>query len=120
MVKHLVSCGIAFIALAVSGWSNASTLDIPELCGEFDILNDPENRVYRGELKWKRDTLETALSCHSCHTQRGHRGVLRLGGAAEVENQGSGLRSRSGLPEGRHHDPSHERNKGSGHLQILW
>ena len=61
MVKHLVSCGIAFIALAVSGWSNASTLDIPELCGEFDILNDPENRVYRGELKWKRDTLETAL-----------------------------------------------------------
>ena len=60
-MKHLVSCGIAFIALAVSGWSNASTLDIPELCGGFDILNDPENRVYRGEFKSKGVTLETAL-----------------------------------------------------------
>ena len=60
-MKRLVSCGIAFIALAVSGWSNASTLDIPVLCGGFDILNDPENRVYRGEFKSKGVTLETAL-----------------------------------------------------------
>ena len=60
-MKRLMSCGIAFIALAVSGWSNASTLDIPELCGGFDILNDPENRVYRGEFKSKGVTLETAL-----------------------------------------------------------
>ena len=52
-MKRLVSCGIVLIALAVSGWSNASTLDIPELCGGFDILNDAENRVYRGEFKSK-------------------------------------------------------------------
>lgn len=60
-MKRLASCGVAFIALAVSGWSNASTLDIPELCGGFDILNDPENRVYRGEFKSRGSTLETAL-----------------------------------------------------------
>ena len=60
-MKRLVFCGIASIALAVSGWSNASALDISELCGGFDILNDPENRVYRGEFKSKGVTLETAL-----------------------------------------------------------
>ena len=60
-MRRTVSCGIAFIALAVSGWSNASTLNIPELCGGFDILNVPENRVYRGEIKSRGATLETAL-----------------------------------------------------------
>ena len=61
MMKRLVTGGIALTALAVSGWSSASTLDIHELCGGFDLLNDSENRVYRGEFKSKGVTLETAL-----------------------------------------------------------
>ena len=60
-MKRLVASGVALIALAVSGWSSASALDVPELCGGFDILNDPENRVYRGAFKSKDITLETAL-----------------------------------------------------------
>ena len=60
-MKRLVTGGIALIALAVSGWSSASTLDIHELCGGFELLKDPENRVYRGEYKSKGVVLETAL-----------------------------------------------------------
>ena len=60
-MKRLVTGGIALIALAVSGWSSASTLDIHELCGGFELLKDPENRVYRGEYKSKGEVLETAL-----------------------------------------------------------
>ena len=60
-MKRLVTGGIALIALAVSGWSSASTLDIPELCGGLEILNDPENRVYRGQFKSKGVVHETAL-----------------------------------------------------------
>ena len=61
MMKRLVAGGVALIALAVSGWSSASALDVPELCGGFDILKHSENRVYRGEFKSKDITLETAL-----------------------------------------------------------
>ena len=60
-MKRLVTFGIALIALAVSGWSNASSLDIPELCGNLGILKDPENRVYRGWFKGGGTELETAL-----------------------------------------------------------
>ena len=60
-MNRLVSCGVALIALTASGWSNASPLNISELCGGFEILNNPENRVYRGEFKSKGVTLETAL-----------------------------------------------------------
>ena len=60
-MNRLVSCGVALVALTASGWSNASPLDISQLCGGFEILNDPENRVYRGEFKSKGVTLETAL-----------------------------------------------------------
>ena len=60
-MKRLVTCGIALIALAVSGWSSASTLDIPELCGDLEILKDPENRVYRGQFKGGGVVLEHAL-----------------------------------------------------------
>ena len=60
-MRRLVTYGIAFIALTASGWSNASPLNIPELCGGFEILNDPENRVYRGQSKSRGDTLDTAL-----------------------------------------------------------
>ena len=60
-MNRLVSCAVALIALTASGWSNASPLNISELCGGFEILNDPENRVYRGEFKSRGVTLETAL-----------------------------------------------------------
>lgn len=60
-MNRLVFCGVALIALTASGWSNASPLNISDLCGGFEILNDPENRVYRGEFKSKGVTLETAL-----------------------------------------------------------
>ena len=51
MMNRLVAGGIALIALTVSGWSSAAALNVPELCGGFDILNDPENRVYRGKSR---------------------------------------------------------------------
>ena len=60
-MKHLVSCAIALIALTASGWSYASPLNILELCGGHAIVNDPENRVYRGEYESRGSTLETAL-----------------------------------------------------------
>ena len=60
-MKRLVTGGIALIALAVSGWSSASTLNIHELCGGFELLKHPENRIYRGEFKSKGAVLETAL-----------------------------------------------------------
>ena len=60
-MKRLVSCGIALVALTASGWSHASPLNIPELCGGFEILNDPENRVYRGQFKKSGATHDTAL-----------------------------------------------------------
>ena len=46
-----VRYGIAIIALAVSGWSSASTLDVSELCGRFELLEDPEARAYRGQFE---------------------------------------------------------------------
>ena len=60
-MKRLVTGGIALIALAVSGWSSASTLNIHELCGGFDLLKHPENQIYQGELKRKGVALEIAL-----------------------------------------------------------
>ena len=60
-MKRLVTCGIALIALAASGWSSASSLDIPELCGDLELLKDPENRVYRGQFKSGGVVLEHAL-----------------------------------------------------------
>lgn len=53
-MKRLVTCGIAFIALAMSGWSSASTLDISELCGDFELFKNPETRIYRGQFEDKQ------------------------------------------------------------------
>ena len=60
-MNRLVSCAVALVALTASGWSHASPLNILELCGGFEILNDPENRVYRGQSKSRGATLDTAL-----------------------------------------------------------
>lgn len=61
-MKRLVSYGIALIALTASGWSHASPLNILELCGDFELLKHPENRIYRGEFKNRgKYVLETAL-----------------------------------------------------------
>ena len=71
-MKRLVTCGIALIALAASGWSSASSLDIPELCGDLELLKDPENRVYRGQFKGGGVVQEQALVVtpitHNRHT----------------------------------------------------
>ena len=59
---RLLSCAvIALSLLTVSGPSHANTLDLPELCGGFEILNDPDTRVYRGQSKHRGVTLDTAL-----------------------------------------------------------
>ena len=39
------------MALAVSGWSSASTLDVSKLCGGFELFENPETRVYRGQFE---------------------------------------------------------------------
>ena len=61
-MKRLVTCGIALIALTASGWSNASTLNIPELCGDFELFENPETRMYRGQFEDKKGvTLDHVL-----------------------------------------------------------
>ena len=60
-MRRLVTCGIALIALTASGWSNAAPLNITELCGDYELLKHPENKIYRGEFKSKGVVLETAL-----------------------------------------------------------
>ena len=60
-MKRLLVGAVALVALTTAGWGHASPLNIAELCGGFEILNNPENRVYRGEFKSRGVTLETAL-----------------------------------------------------------
>ena len=60
-MKRLVTCGVAFIALTASGWGSASTLDIASLCGDFELLTDPKNRVYRGQFEDGGTVLDHAL-----------------------------------------------------------
>ena len=50
-MKRLLHCGILLVTLTASGWSHASPLDIIALCGDFEILRDPGNRIYRGQYK---------------------------------------------------------------------
>ena len=50
-MKRLVQFGMVLIALTVSGWSGASTLDVSELCGGFALFDNPETRVYRGKFE---------------------------------------------------------------------
>ena len=60
-MKSLFTAGVALIALTASGWSSAAALNIPELCSDAEFVEDPENRVYRGQFKYKKTTLDTAL-----------------------------------------------------------
>ena len=61
-MKRLARCGIAFIALTVSGWSSASTPDVSKLCGDFELFENPETRVYRGQFEDKKGvTLDHVL-----------------------------------------------------------
>lgn len=61
-MKRLVTCGIAVVVLAASGWSSASTLDIFEVCGDFELFKNPETRVYRGQFEDKKGvTLDHVL-----------------------------------------------------------
>ena len=113
-MKRLAFCGVALVALTASGWSHASPLNILELCGDFELLKHPENQIYRGEFKSKGVTLETALVVTPVESSNVNVVfyLWALGGAAEVEDFGSGLRSRVGRLEGRHfvgdHTPRQE------------
>ena len=61
-MKRLARCGIALIALVVSGWSSASTLDVSRLCGGFELFGNPETRVYRGQFEDRKGvTLDHVL-----------------------------------------------------------
>ena len=50
-MKRFLCCGIALLALAASGWGNASPFDIPELCGGLEILEAREvvERAYEAD-----------------------------------------------------------------------
>ena len=50
-MKRLVQFGMVLIALTVSGWSGASTLDVSELCGGFALFDNPETHAYRGKFE---------------------------------------------------------------------
>ena len=60
-MMRLMTHGFAFIALTVSAWCNASTLDIAKLCGDFELLKHSENRVYRGQFEDGGTVLDHAL-----------------------------------------------------------
>ena len=60
-MKILLTAIAAVIALTASGWSSADPLNIPELCSDAEFVDDPENRIYRGQYKYKKTTLDTAL-----------------------------------------------------------
>lgn len=60
-MKRLVTCVIVCIGLTVSGWSSANNLNIVGLCGEFDLVKHPKNRVYRGQFEDGGVILEHAL-----------------------------------------------------------
>ena len=60
-MKRLMKGGIASIALTMSRWCSASTLDIAALCGDFDLLKHSENRVYRGRFEGGGVAMEHAL-----------------------------------------------------------
>ena len=60
-MKRLASYGILCIGLTASGWSSANNLDIVGLCGEFDLVKHPKNRVYRGQFEDGGVVLEHAL-----------------------------------------------------------
>ena len=49
------------ITLATTGPIHADTLDPVELCGEFEILNDPDTRIYQGESEHRGTTHATGL-----------------------------------------------------------
>ena len=62
-MKILLTAIAAVVALTASGWSSADplNLNIPELCSDAEFVDDPENRIYRGQYKYKKITLDTAL-----------------------------------------------------------
>ena len=60
-MKSLFTAIAAVVALTASGWSSAAPLNIPALCGDAEFVDDPENRIYRGQFKYKKVTLDTAL-----------------------------------------------------------
>ena len=109
---RLVRYGIGLIALTLSGWSNASPLDISELCGGIELLKHPENRVYRGQFKDGGVTLEHALVVTpitgvGLGDQKGklrNRGVLCPRETTALEHPHSGLRARGRYREGTYPD----------------
>ena len=48
-MKNLLNLATAFVALA--GWSGVLALDLPELCGDYQLLNSPDTRVYHGSSR---------------------------------------------------------------------
>ena len=60
-MKRLATCVVVCIGLTASTWSSASNLDIVGLCGEFDLVKHPENRVYQGKFEDGGVVLEHAL-----------------------------------------------------------
>ena len=58
-MKNLLNLATAFVALA--GWSGVFALDLPELCGDYQLLNSPDTRVYHGQFTSNGVSLEHAL-----------------------------------------------------------
>ena len=60
-MKNSLACAVVLVALTAPGWSGASTLDVAALCGKSELLNDPGNRVYRGQFQGGGVALDHAL-----------------------------------------------------------
>ena len=58
MKKRTATAAFVF---AVLGWSSALALDLPSLCGGFEVLSNPDTRVYRGQFERNGVFLPTAL-----------------------------------------------------------
>ena len=58
-MKHLARLALGLASLA--GWSSAYSLDVSELCADFDIFKDPDTRMYRGAFRNEGVTLDHVL-----------------------------------------------------------
>ena len=58
-MKHFAR--LALVLASLAGWSSAYSLDVSELCADFNIFKDPETRIYRGAFEKKGVTLDHVL-----------------------------------------------------------
>ena len=60
MKAHINSLALTLLVLSGAAFAE-EPLNIKELCGDYPIVTDSENKIFRGEFKRQGVTLQTAL-----------------------------------------------------------